>query len=82
MSVPLIKTLIVGLLPLCNKGEGVTVLLSALWKMKEKLLFVLLCSQCWKKKNRGRGFAPFCFSETVNLRVVISYNNRFGQLCI
>lgn len=35
-----------------------------------------------EKKNQGRGFAPFCFSETVNLRVVISCNNRFGQVCV
>ena len=46
-----------------------------------KLLFVLLYSQC-REKNRGLGFAPFCFSETVNLRDMKRYYNRFGCVSV
>lgn len=81
MSVPLIKTLIVGLLPFyVTRVRGVTVLLAALWKAEEKLLVVLLCFTISRKRIMLRGFASFCFSETVNLRVMICYYNRFGQV--
>lgn len=49
---------------------------------RKAFICVALFTMLGGKKNRGRGFAPFCFSETVNLRVVVSCHKRFGQVCV